>query len=112
VIFKMNAGQLRDRVTVKRLTNTADGYGGWTSSSSSVATVWCNLKFTNGAIDMENSKRVLNKGIELILRKNTATTNIEKGDLMYPERDNNEYRINSILELDLYYYKITGNRTA
>tara|TARA_R110000744_G_scaffold380267_1_gene500492 strand:- start:250 stop:576 length:327 start_codon:yes stop_codon:yes gene_type:complete len=108
----MNIGKLRDRIIVKRLTNTADGYGGWTSSSSTIATVWCNLIFTNGGIDMENSKRVLNKGIELLFRKNTATTNIQKGDLLYPEVDNNEYRINTILELDLYFYKVTGNRTA
>jgi len=108
----MNIGKLRDRVVVKRLTDSADGYGGWTSSSSTIATVWCNLKFTNGGIDMENSKRVLNKGIELLFRKNTATTNVQKGDLLYPEVDDNEYRINSILELDLYFYKITGNRTA
>jgi len=32
--------------------------------------------------------------------------------LLYPERDNNEYRINQILEMDLYYFKVTGNRTA
>ena len=108
----MNAGELRDRITIKRLTNSADGYGGWTSSSSSVATIWCKLTFTDGEIEMENSKRVLNKGVNLLVRKNTATANIQKGDLLYPERDNNEYRINSILEVNLYYFKITGNRTA
>tara|TARA_Y100001970_G_C13564190_1_gene523021 strand:- start:193 stop:519 length:327 start_codon:yes stop_codon:yes gene_type:complete len=108
----MNAGELRDRITIKRLTNSADGYGGWTSSSSSVATIWCKLTFTDGEIEMENSKRVLNKGIEILVRKNTATTNIQKGDLLYPETDNNEYRINSILEENIYWYKIKGNRTA
>jgi hypothetical protein len=108
----MNAGELRDRIVVKRLSNSADGYGGFTSSVSTVATVWAKLKFTDGDVDMENSKRVLNKGIELKIRKNTATDNIQKGDLLFPERDNNEYRINGILELDLYYFKIIGNRTA
>jgi head-tail adaptor len=108
----MNAGELRDRIVVKRLSNSADGYGGFTSSVSTVATVWAKLKFTDGDVDMENSKRVLNKGIELKIRKNTATDNIQKGDLLFPERDNNEYSINGILELDLNYFKIIGNRTA
>tara|TARA_R110002012_G_C11214035_1_gene561630 strand:+ start:200 stop:526 length:327 start_codon:yes stop_codon:yes gene_type:complete len=108
----MDAGKLRDRIVIKRLTNSADGYGGFTSSSSTVATIWAKLMFTEGEIDMQNSKRVLNKGIELLIRKNTATDNIQKGDLLYPERDNNEYRINQILEMDLYYFKVTGNRTA
>ena len=102
----MNAGELRDRIVVKRLSNSADGYGGFTSSVSTVATVWAKLKFTDGDVDMENSKRVLNKGIELKIRKNTATDNIQRGDLLFPERDNNDYRINGILELDLYYIKI------
>ena len=108
----MNAGELRDRIVIKRLTNSADGYGGFTSSVSTIATVWAKLTFTDGDVDMQNSKRVLNKGIELMIRKNTATSNIQKGDLLFPERDNNEYRINGILELDLYYFKIVGNRVS
>lgn len=106
----MNIGEYRDRVVVKRLTKSADGFGGFTSSVSTVATVWCKLLFTDGDMAFENDKRVLNKGIELHIRKNTATENIQVGDVLFPERDNNEYRIQSILELDLYFFKITGNR--
>jgi head-tail adaptor len=108
----MNIGEFRDRVAVKRLTKTADGYGGFTSTQSTVATVWAKLKFTDGDMSFVNDKRQLNKGIDLIIRKNTATTNIQVGDVLYPERDNNEYRINTILEENLYFYKIKGNRTA
>jgi head-tail adaptor len=108
----MNIGEFRDRVAVKRLTKTADGYGGFTSTQSTVATVWAKLKFTDGDMSFVNDKRQLNKGIDLTIRKNTATTNIQVGDVLYPERDNNEYRINTILEENLYFYKIKGNRTA
>lgn len=108
----MNIGEFRDRVAVKRLTKTADGYGGFTSTQSTVATVWAKLQFTDGDMSFVNDKRQLNKGINLTIRKNTATTNIQVGDVLYPERDNNEYRINTILEENLYFYKIKGNRTA
>jgi len=108
----MNIGEFRDRVAVKRLTKTADGYGGFTSTQSTVATVWAKLQFTDGDMSFVNDKRQLNKGIDLTIRKNTATTNIQVGDVLYPERDNNEYRINTILEENLYFYKIKGNRTA
>lgn len=108
----MNIGEFRDRVAVKRLTKTADGYGGFTSTQSTVATVWAKLKFTDGDMSFVNDKRQLNKGIDLTIRKNTATTNIQVGDVLYPERDDNEYRINTILEENLYFYKIKGNRTA
>ena len=108
----MNIGEFRDRVAVKRLTKTADGYGGFTSTQSTVATVWAKLKFTDGDMSFVNNKRQLNKGIDLTIRKNTATTNIQVGDVLYPERDDNEYRINTILEENLYFYKIKGNRTA
>jgi SPP1 family predicted phage head-tail adaptor len=108
----MNIGEFRDRVAVKRLTKTADGYGGFTSTQSTVATVWAKLQFTDGDMSFVNDKRQLNKGIDLTIRKNTATTNIQVGDVLYPERDDNEYRINTILEENLYFYKIKGNRTA
>lgn len=108
----MNIGEFRDRVAVKRLTKTADGYGGFTSTQTTVATVWAKLKFIDGDMSFVNDKRQLNKGIDLTIRKNTATTNIQVGDVLYPERDDNEYRINTILEENLYFYKIKGNRTA
>jgi head-tail adaptor len=65
----MNIGEFRDRVAVKRLTKTADGYGGFTSTQSTVATVWAKLKFTDGDMSFVNDKRQLNKGIDLNYKK-------------------------------------------
>ena len=53
----MNIGEFRDRVAVKRLTKTADGYGGFTSTQSTVATVWAKLQFTDGDMSFVNDKR-------------------------------------------------------
>jgi SPP1 family predicted phage head-tail adaptor len=44
----MNAGQLRDRITIKRETNTPDGTGGYDRSWSTVAEVWANIVSMNG----------------------------------------------------------------
>ena len=55
----MNIGEFRDRVTVKRLTKSADGFGGFTSSQSTVATIWAKLIFTDGDMSFENENVVL-----------------------------------------------------
>ena len=44
----IKAGDLRYRLTVKRNTNSADGYGGFTSSQSTIGTFWCDREFLNG----------------------------------------------------------------
>ena len=57
-----------------------------------------------------DGKRILQTGIELILRKNTATTNIQRGDVLFLTNDTNQYRINSMFEQDLYTYKILADK--
>jgi SPP1 family predicted phage head-tail adaptor len=44
----MDAGALRDRITIKREANTPDGSGGYDKSWSEVATVWGNVTSLNG----------------------------------------------------------------
>ena len=44
----MDAGALRDRITIKRETNTPDGSGGYDRSWSELATVWANVTSLNG----------------------------------------------------------------
>ena len=57
-----------------------------------------------------DGKRILQTGIELILRKNTATTNIQRGDVLLLTNDSNQYRINQMYEEDLYTYKILADK--
>lgn len=44
----MDAGALRDRITIKRETNTPDCSGGYDRSWSELATVWANVTSLNG----------------------------------------------------------------
>lgn len=44
----MDAGKLRDRITIKRETNTPDGTGGYDRSWAELATVWANVTSLNG----------------------------------------------------------------
>jgi|TARA_R100000664_G_C2735947_1_gene125392 head-tail adaptor len=106
----IKAGDLRYRLTVKRNTNSADGYGGFTSSQSTIGTFWCDREFLNGRMIFRDGKRILQTGIELTLRKNTATTNIQRGDILFLTNDSNKYRINEMFEEDLYTFKILADK--
>ena len=44
------------------------------------------------------------------MRKNTVTTNIQRGDLLFLTNDSIRYRINEIYEVDLYTYKILADK--
>lgn len=44
----MNAGDLRDRITIRRPADVPDGKGGYDQSWSTVATVWAEVKSING----------------------------------------------------------------
>ena len=106
----IKAGDLRYRFPVKRNTNSSDGYGGFTSSQSTVGTFWCDREFLDGRMIFRDGKRILQTGIELTLRKNTATTNIQRGDILFLTNDSNKYRINEMYEEDLYTYKILADK--
>ena len=106
----IKAGDLRYRLTVKRNTNASDGHGGFTSTQSTIGTFWCDREFLNGTMIFRDGKRILQTGIELTLRKNTATTNIQRGDILFLTNDTNKYRINEMYEEDLYTYKILADK--
>tara|TARA_Y100000361_G_scaffold116301_1_gene107226 strand:+ start:1142 stop:1471 length:330 start_codon:yes stop_codon:yes gene_type:complete len=106
----IEAGELRHRITVKRNTNSADGYGGFTHTQSTVGTFWGKREYLNGKMIFKNGERILQTGIEITLRKNTATTNLQKGDLIFLTGDTNEYRINDMYEVDLYEYKVMADK--
>tara|TARA_R100001440_G_scaffold56731_1_gene76518 strand:+ start:464 stop:793 length:330 start_codon:yes stop_codon:yes gene_type:complete len=106
----ITVGDLRYRITVKRNTNSSDGYGGFTASQSTIGTFWCNRKFLDGQMIFRDGKRILQTGIEITLRKNTATTNIQRGDILFLTNDSNKYRINEMYEEDLYTFKILADK--
>ena len=52
----MDAGKLDTRVQIRRLTKTADTYGGYTSTTATASTIWAYKRETSGDISQENGK--------------------------------------------------------
>jgi hypothetical protein len=88
----MDAGRLNKRVKVLRLTKTADGFGGFTSSETIVHTFWCAKKTNRGEISQENGIREQRTEIELIMRQKAANQ-ILFSDVLQLEASNEKFRI-------------------
>tara|TARA_R110000796_G_scaffold62237_4_gene143613 strand:- start:248 stop:574 length:327 start_codon:yes stop_codon:yes gene_type:complete len=99
----MNAGKLKDRITIKRLTKVSDGFGGFNSTLSNVKTMWCSLKETNGEIKDEFGKRERYVEIELLARKK-STNDITIGDIFVIEGNTDKFRINNMYQSKLDFY--------
>jgi len=99
----MNAGKLDSKITIKRLTKTADGFGGFNSTLSDVATVWCHLTEIKGEINDKFGKREQDVQVEITMRKNTADL-INIGDIFTLENQTQKFRINNKFEFDLDFY--------
>jgi len=94
----MDASILKQRIIVKRLTKTADGYGGWTSTKAIVGTYWCQAKEVSGDISAKNGIRLKETQVELTLRKETAFL-IQFEDIIQIEGSNIEYRLNGAFQI-------------
>jgi len=99
----MNAGKLNSKITIKRLTKTPDDFGGFNSTLSNVATVWCDLKQIKGEINDKFGKREQDIQIEITMRKNTAQL-IQLGDIFTLENQTQKYRINDKFDFDLDFH--------
>ena len=99
----MDAGKLDSKITIKRLVKSTDGFGGYNSTLSEVATVWCNLKQISGDISDKLGKRTQDVQVEIMMRKNTADL-IQLGDIFTLEGGTKNYRINEKYEFDLDFY--------
>lgn len=93
----MQAGKLNKRVTIKRLTETSDSYGGTVSTVVDYVTIWADKKELGGEVKNENGQRTLYNDVELIIRKKTADV-IRYDDIFSIEGDANTYRINEIFD--------------
>lgn len=88
----MDAGKLNTRVTVKRFTETSDGYGGTTTATTDITTIWASKKEISGEIKTQDGRRLLHNIMELTVRKKTAD-NIRFDDLLQVESETDTYRI-------------------
>jgi len=101
----MNAGKLNTRVEVKRLTKTPDGFGGTTSTTATVETLWANKKDMKGDISDTEGKRGRSAMIELELRKKAADL-IQDNDILKIENKPGNYRINGIYDSDQDFFTV------
>lgn len=70
----MITANLDTRINVKRQTKTSDGYGGNTSTISTIKTIWANKKEKSGEMVIKNGRSKKHVEIELVVRKKTADT--------------------------------------
>lgn len=99
----MDAGKLNSKITIQRLTKASDEFGGFNSTLTNIATVWCNLTQIGGVISDKLGKRTQDTQIEIKVRKNTADL-INIGDIFILENKSQKYRINEKFEFDLDFY--------
>ena len=107
----MQAGKLNSKITIKRLVKSQDQFGGFRSTLSTVASVWCDLKQINGEINEKFGKHDHEIEVEILMRKKTANL-ILIGDIFTVEGDSQNYRINEKFEFDLdYQTKLTATKS-
>jgi hypothetical protein len=107
----MQAGKLNSKITIKRLVKSPDQFGGFRSTLSTVASVWCDLKQINGEINEKFGKRDHEIEVEILMRKKTANL-ILIGDIFTVEGGSQNYRINEKFEFDLdYQTKLTATKS-
>ena len=108
----MQSGELNKRILIKRLTKSSDGFGGYSSTSSTNDTIWAKVDYINGEITNRNGKKNRNLEIELIIRKDTAD-NILVTDLFQIENESGSFQINDMYNADYKYYtKIKASKRS
>lgn len=99
----MDAGRFNKRIKILRLTKTADGFGGFTSSETIVHTFWCAYKENSGEITQENGIREQRTAIEIIMREKAANQ-ILLSDVLELESSGEKYRINDKFDSKIDQY--------
>lgn len=107
----MQSGKLNSKITIKRLVKTDDGFGGFISTLSDVASVWCDLKQISGEISDNFGKREHETKIEILMRKKTADL-IIIGDIFIIGNGSQNYRINEKFDSELdFLTKLTATKS-
>jgi len=95
----MDAGNLNTRITIKRLSKTADSFGGYTSTESTLKSIWAYKTEVSGDVKMENGKRSRYLNTDFTVRKKSVD-NVTINDLIYVDDETQAYRINNIVKND------------
>lgn len=95
----MDAGKLDTRVEIKTQSKTADGYGGFSATTSVTATVWAYVREVKGDVDDEAYRRGRYLNIEVVMRDKTVSgNNIDENSILKIQSKTGDYRITGIYE--------------
>ena len=94
----MDSGKLNQRILIKRQTKTADGFGGTTSTVSTVATSWAKVTELKGEIQKTDFVSGRYIEIEIIVRSKTADEYILANDTIQIQGQSGDYKINNVYE--------------
>ena len=95
----MNPGKFKNRINVKNLTKTPDGYGGFVGNLGTDIDIWGNVQYKSGVLKMENGARSKYKEIEVIVRKK-AFDEINNIDFLFSiDGSSSTYRVNDVYEM-------------
>ena len=67
----MNPGKLNTRIIIKQLIKSADGFGGFTNTVTTYATIWGDVKQISGKRDTNNGQRSTKTQVEGKIKFNT-----------------------------------------
>lgn len=96
----MDSGKLNTRITIKRLVKTADGFGGYTSTTTTLKSIWAYKTETNGEVILENGKRIRYLNADFTIREK-ALNGFTINDLIFVNDETEGYRIHNIVMTDM-----------
>lgn len=110
----MDAGKLDTRVEIKQQTKTADGYGGFSSTTTTSATVWAYVREIKGDVETDTYSRGRYLNIEVIMRDKTVEDNsIDENSILKIQSKAGDYRITGIYEgFKSKFVKINATKLA
>lgn len=105
------ASILKQRINIKMLSMTLDGYGGTIPGSyTTIGTVWCRVQELKGPIDEKMGIRLKSTEIEITIRKETAAL-IGNESVLEIEGSYGLYRINSGFQtFENFWVKMTATK--
>lgn len=109
----MDSGKLNNRIIIKRQSKVDDGFGGTTSTLTTIATIWARVTELKGEIQKTDFVSGRYVEVEIIVRSKTADQYILANDVIQIQGQTGDYKINNIYESqEDQYVKISATKFA
>lgn len=82
----MNIGAMRDQVVILAKSSVSDGIGGFTPSTSTLATIWAEIRELTGQRQTDFEQLVNAKGYEIVVRNRTDINTTHQVELPSGQR--------------------------